>query len=268
MLLCYNAPHTPMQAKPQDEQQYQHVSDPKRRTYAAMVTAMDRGIGRVLDRLGERGERDNTLVVFLSDNGGPRDNASWNGLLSGGKGTLREGGIRVPMIWSWPNTIDSHQTCGQVLSSLDILPTFLAAAGATPLKMLPGPKYEDRSNQASRSHTVACEGKNALPLLAGNGAAAGRELYWRLQGQAAVLDGDYKLVRLGHRPAQLFKLADDPGEQHDRAVKQPEKYRQLYQKLGDWEASLATIPIWDSSPYWWGVSADLYDNQGVRPEPK
>ena len=145
MYLSYNAPHGPLQAKEDDLKVFDHIQDPKRRTYAAMMLALDRGIGRVLDCLEQCGERGNTLICFFSDNGGATGNASWNGELSGTKGTLREGGVRVPMIWSWPETIPGNQMHQGVISSLDLLPTFMAAAGEKPLPLGPPRSHEDRA---------------------------------------------------------------------------------------------------------------------------
>ncbi len=133
LFMSYNAPHGPLQATDEDLARFASITDPKRRIYAAMMLALDRGVGRILDQLEKVGERENTLVCFFSDNGGATNNASWNGPLSGVKGCLREGGIRIPMIWSWPGMIPPNTTHNGVVSSLDLLPTFLAAAKAEPL---------------------------------------------------------------------------------------------------------------------------------------
>lgn len=268
LYLSYNAPHTPLEATEKDLVDYAAISDPKRRTYAAMVSAMDRGVGRVLDHLTTSGQRENTLVVFLSDNGGATDNSSWNGHLSGAKGSLREGGIRVPMIWSWPATLPAGTTSDVVVSSLDILPTALAASGANPLPLQAPPTYCDSRNcRRMIERCGAYDGKDVVPSLTGGSTSSQRHLYWRLQGQAAVLRGDKKLIRLNHRSAQLFDTADDPGERNDLALSGEGARDTLARDLAEWEAALPTVPLWDSSPYWWGASAKIYDEYDPKPEP-
>ena len=272
LFLSYNAPHTPMQATDADLKVFAHIKDKKRRTYAAMVYAMDRGIGQVLAALERTGQSRDTFVVFLSDNGGATNNASWNGNLSGAKGTLLEGGVRVPMIWRWPDKIPAGNQSQTVVSSLDLLPTFLAAAGASPISLNPPASHEDARNR--KRMVKLCgqyDGVDVLPLIANEAQGDGgrnRPLFWRLQGQAAMLQGEQKLIRLGHRPAQLFRPAADPGEQTDLAAERPDELRQAFKLLGRWEAALPTVPLWDSSPYWFGDSAKIYDNWRPRPEPK
>jgi arylsulfatase B len=100
-----------------------------------MMFALDRSMGRIRSWLEENGEWENTIVVFFSDNGGATSNSSWNGPLSGAKGTLMEGGVRIPMIWTWPGKIRKAVYTKGPVSALDILPTFLAAAGAEPLAL-------------------------------------------------------------------------------------------------------------------------------------
>lgn len=269
MVLSYNAPHTPMEATDSDLAACRHVRDEKRRVYAAMIRALDRGIGRVLRHLERSGQRERTLVVFLSDNGGATNNASWNGPLSGSKGTLREGGVRVPMIWSWPETIPSGRVSYETVSSLDILPTFLAAADHSAAALGEAlPHLDPRNRRRIISTQGEYDGRNLLPRLRGDGESAPSTLFWRLQGQAALLKGDRKLIRLGHRPAQLFNVVDDPAEADDHAEVDQAVLLELFQELGEWEASLPTTPLWDSSPYWWGDSARLYDTLPPRPEPR
>ena len=266
LYLSYNAPHTPMQATEADLARFAHLKDERRRTYAAMMHALDRGIGRVLDELRRTGERDNTLVVFLSDNGGATNNGSWNGPLSGAKGSAREGGIRVPMIVSWPARLPSGAKHDGVVSSLDLLPTFLAAAGASVLPLAEPLSHEDKRNRARGAERYgAYDGVDLTPQLAGDRDASDRTLFYRLQGQAAVRRGPHKLVRLSHRPAQLFRPATDPGEREDLARQDAATLRALFRELGQWEATLPTVPLWDSSPFWSGDSADIYDNYNWRP---
>lgn len=269
LYLSYNAPHTPLEATDADLAACPDAPEGKRRTYAAMVHGMDRGIGRVLDHLEELGELDETLVVFFSDNGGATDNGSWNGPLSGAKGSLREGGVRVPMIWSWPGHLPRGTECDTPISALDVLPTILKAAGAKPLPLEPIPPYADARNR--RRMTDRCgayDGRDALPVLAGEASEPNtRQLYWRLQGQAAILLGEDKLIRLNHRPAQFFRPGVDHAEQKDLAVPEPDRAAALLRRLAEWEAMLPTVPLWDSSPYWWGVSAEIYDQWRPRAEP-
>jgi len=269
MFLSYNAPHGPLQATEDDLAAFSHIKDRKRRTYAAMMLALDRGVGRLLDRLDELGERDNTLICFFSDNGGATGNASWNGKLSGTKGTLREGGVRIPMIWSWPGTIPGAQTHQGVMSSLDLLPTFMAAAGGMPLPLGPPRSHEDKNN---RRKAVALygeyDGKNLLPQLRGEQAAPRRTLFWRLQGQVAVLDGPDKLISLSHRAPQVFRPSEDAGEQEDRFDTDRTRADELFQLMGKWQASLATVPLWGSSPYWSSQSAKQHDSYPPREEPE
>ena len=270
MFLSYNAPHGPLQATEQDLAQFAQIRDNKRRTYAAMMLALDRGVGRVLDYLDATGQRNNTLVCFFSDNGGATNNASWNGPLSGVKGCLREGGIRVPMIWSWPGHIPAASSYTNVVSSLDLLPTMLAAAQISALPLAAPRSHEDASN---RKRAVArygeYDGANLLPVLRGEAAPDGsRTLFWRLQGQAAILSGGDKLVRLSHRAPQLFAPGEDVAEQQDRFTQEPDRVAELFEQLGEWESLLPTMPLWGSSPYWNGQSAKGYDEYRARPEPE
>ncbi|TWU22707.1 sulfatase-like hydrolase/transferase [Bythopirellula polymerisocia] len=269
LYLSYNAPHTPMQATEEDLAACRHVKNPERRTYAAMMRALDRGIGRVIQSLQDTGQRENTLIVFLSDNGGATNNASWNGPLSGAKGSLREGGVRVPMILSWPGQFAPKQLGAEVVSSLDLLPTFLAAAGGAPLALADAPTYHDRHNEAREIKKYGeYDGINLLPMLRGQQEIQSRKLFWRLQGQAAIRSGDLKLIRLSHRPAQLFQMADDIGEQNDLAPDASDDLNGLFTELAEWEAMLPTVPIWDSSPRWCGDSAKIYDTWMPREEPR
>ncbi|MEO7314740.1 MAG: sulfatase-like hydrolase/transferase, partial [Ginsengibacter sp.] len=123
----FNAPHAPMEATVVDLELYKDIKDKKRRTYAAMIHRLDVNIGRIVSELEKQELRENTLIVFLSDNGGPVDvNASVNAPYRGQKGILLEGGIHVPFVMNWPGTISAGTVFHDPVSSLDIAPTFIA----------------------------------------------------------------------------------------------------------------------------------------------
>lgn len=263
MYLAYNAPHTPMQATDEDLAHYAHIKDPKRRTYCAMVHALDRGVGRIVAHLKETDQYDNTLIVFFSDNGGARNtNASWNGPLSGSKGNLREGGVRVPMFFTWPDRIPAGEgTYDGVLSALDLLPTMLASCGGAPIPLTDG----QGRNQGPRVY----DGIDVLPYLISGEATPERTMFWRLQGQTSVLvnSGD-KLIRVAHRPAQFFQLTTDLGEQNDLALTHSERVLELYRLIHDWERSMPVYPYFNTSPYWRGPTAQNYDEYVPTDEPR
>lgn len=268
LYLSYNAPHGPLQATEDDLAKFENIENPRRRTYAAMMWALDRGIGRVVERLREKNELENTLIVFFSDNGGATGNASWNGPLSGCKGCLREGGIRIPMIWSWPKRLPAGVTHTGVVSSLDLLPTFMEAASSKPLPLTKPKSHEDKRNRTRSVKAFgAYDGVSVMKQLNG-GTAPKRTLFWRLQGQAAVLSGEDKLIRLSHRPAQMFQPTNDIGEVTDTSNLKTERFGELFAELARWESLLPTVPLWDSSPYWNGESAKHYDTWVPKAEPK
>ena len=233
-----------------------------------MMYALDRGVGRLIKLLKDSGELEQTLICFFSDNGGATNNASWNGPLSGVKGCLREGGVRVPMIWSWPSQIPKNKTHAGVVSSLDLLPTFMAAADAKPLPLSSARSHEDKRNRRKAVRQFgAYDGVNLLGQLKGQSEPSRRTLFWRLQGQTALLDHDDKLVVLSHRPAQMFRLSDDIAESVDRFDTHRSRANELFKMLGEWESTLAAVPLWGSSPFWASQSAKHYDGWPVGPEP-
>ncbi|HNT88139.1 MAG TPA: sulfatase-like hydrolase/transferase, partial [Candidatus Hydrogenedentes bacterium] len=169
LYLSYNAVHGPLQAPDAYLERFKAIEDETRRTYAAMLSALDDGVGAVLAALREKGIEEDTLVFFLSDNGGPiAVNGSRNTPFSGAKGTLQEGGIRVPFFLRWPERLPAGRTCDLPVISLDILPTCLAAAGGA----LPS--------------DAPLDGVNLLPYLAGNEGAPHDYLFWRYHDGAAV----------------------------------------------------------------------------------
>lgn len=260
MFLSYNAPHTPMQATDEDLATLSNIRDEGRRTYAAMVFALDRGVGRIVQKLKEKEIYENTLIVFFSDNGGATNNHSWNGPFSGCKGNCREGGIRVPMIWQWPAQIPEGKESEAIVSSLDLLPSFLFAAKAEPV--------ETFDNNDNRVVLRTYDGVNILPIAKGEQQPIPRRLYWRLQGQAAILDGEDKLIRLSHKPAQFYQPSVDLAENQDLSESQNKRFLELYELLFKWEINLPTYPHFHTSPYWSGESAKDYESWIPKSEPE
>ncbi len=221
LYLAYNAPHTPLEAPQELLDRFAHIADRKRRAYAAMMTAMDAGIGLVLDRLRAHHLRQNTLVFFLSDNGGPTPhNGSSNRPLRGIKGQMWEGGIRVPFIVSWPAVLPQGVEYRKPVHSLDVSRTALAVAGvAVP--------------NGEKLHGV-----NLIPYLAGKTADPPHEaLFWRTGGGVAwaVRSGPYKLVQPDQQtPPALYDLEADIGETHDLADEMPERAKALRALYDRW----------------------------------
>ena len=244
---AFNAVHGPMEAADKYRDRFADIKDPKRRTYAAMLAALDDAIGRGLAKLKEAGIENDTLIVFLSDNGGPEAvNASNNGPFRGVKGTTFEGGIRVPFLVQWKGQLPAGKTFDHPVNCLDVLPTALAAAGVD----VPA--------------AWKLDGVNLLPHLRGEAAEPPHAaLYWRDGGQMAVRVGDWKLVKSSPGKGQdgdggeaaarrgkatvagatLFNLKDDGGEQTDLAAQHPEKVQELAAAWQKWNAELAD-PLW------------------------
>ncbi len=269
LMMSYNAPHTPMQATEADLARFDRIQNPRRRIYAAMVWALDRGVGRIVEHLKSTGHYENTMIVFFADNGGATNNGSWNGPYSGAKGSLREGGVRVPMIWSWPGHFPEKTLHRGVVSSLDVVPTFMAAAGQDPMPLKDPPSHEDAKNRRRGVKRYgAYDGIDLIPQLSGDKPPVHRTLFWRLQGQTSVRDGEDKLISLAHRPAQMFRPDTDAAEDKDLSQESATRFNELYSKLGEWEFSLPTVPLWGSSPIWSGDSAEIYDSWQPKPEPE
>lgn len=225
LYLSYNAPHTPMQASEKYLSRFTNISNLQRRTYAAMVSAVDDGVGRLLATLRKEGLENETLVFFLSDNGGPEQaNASNNGPLRGGKSDAWEGGLRVPFAAQWPGQLPKGMVYDKPVLSLDIFATIAALA------------------RAPTNSARPLDGVNLLPYLTGKSAGSPHEaVYLRKfdQGTFAIRRGDYKLVipRADTSP-QLFNLATDLGETKDLAATQPEILGELERLRVAWNAQL------------------------------
>ena len=192
-----------------------------------MVRSIDNSVARVIGALQDRGTLHNTLLIFISDNGGPtKKTSSKNGPLRGYKGEVFEGGFRVPFIAQWKGHIPAGKTYEQPVIALDLLPTFLAAAGT------------------QAPDDVQFDGVNLLPFLAGESDAAPHEyLYWRYGKQSAVRKGDWKLVQREQEGEQLYDLKSDIGEKQNLAMQQPEILNDLKQAYAKWNAELVE-PLW------------------------
>ena len=226
--LAFNAVHAPLEATDKYRARFASITDPKRRSFAAMLSALDDAVGVVLAKLRETGQEENTLVFFIADNGGPTPSTtSGNGPLRGYKAQTWEGGVRVPWFVQWKGRIPVGKVDDRPVIQLDILPTALAAAGVTPQ-----PDWK-------------IEGVNLLPFLTGEKSAAPHDaLYWRFGQQIAIRKGDWKLVKgaplaasgnvATTEGAQLYNLAKDIGEKTNLAEKEPEKLKELTAAWNEW----------------------------------
>lgn len=223
--LPFNAPHTPLQAPKEIIARYASIPDKNRRVFAAMVEAMDEAIGRVLAALDREGLRNDTIVLFFSDNGGPIAQGGRNTPLRGGKGSVWEGGTRVPAVLRWPGRIKAGQTSQQVISAMDVFPTLAAAAGVRPLNKLP------------------LDGVNLWPEISSGGRRTRENLLLVVEtGQSfqyALHHKEWKLVReipkQGGDPVNhLFRVDEDIEEKNDLAAKHPDVVKDLAARVEAW----------------------------------
>lgn len=224
LYLSYNAPHAPLQATEKYLSRFKGIADEKRRTYAAMVSAMDDGVGRVLAEIRAGGLEENTIVFFLSDNGGSNENASNNFPLRGHKSSVWEGGFRVPYAVKWPGKLPKGSTYDQPVSSLDIFATIAAASGMT----------------TDPSHPL--DGVDLVPSLTGKDSAAPHESIFlrKFQQQAfAIRHGSHKLV-IPNRDSKplLYDLTKDIGEKNDLSSTEPAILADLEKRRSEWNKQL------------------------------
>jgi arylsulfatase A-like enzyme len=231
LYLAFNAPHTPYQAPKDYVDRYPDIEDPTRRTYAGMITSLDDEIGRVLAALEEKGLRDNTLIIFHSDNGGTK-NAMFagqmadlsktkipcdNGPYRDGKGSLFEGGSRVAALANWPGHI-KPQTVAGVIHAVDIYPTLAALAGASTAKSKP------------------LDGVNVWDTIAKGNPSPRSEVIYNVEPfRGAVRQGDWKLIWRSLIPtsADLYNLAEDPYEENNLAAAHPDKVTAMKDRLNE-----------------------------------
>lgn len=225
LYLPFNAQHAPLQAPQKYLDRFKNIASEDRRTFAAMMSAMDDAVGKVLGAVRENGQEENTLIVFFSDNGGPTKQTTSNNLpLRGFKATTWEGGVRIPFCMQWKGKLPAGKMYEHPIIQLDLLPTALAAAGA------------------SVDPAWKLDGVNLLPYLSGEKSEKPHEtLYWRFGDQWAVRHGDYKLVvgRDGSGQPELYNLAADVSESKNLASEQPEKVKELQALFDKWNAEQA-----------------------------
>ena len=242
--LHFNAPHWPWEG-PTDElksarlKKLRDADGGNEAVFGAMVESMDRAVGEVLAALERTGRAENTIVVFTSDNGGERFSDTWP--LTGMKGELLEGGIRVPGIVRWPARIKGGQTLGQVMIGMDWMPTLLGAAS-----LQSDPKFLP-------------DGEDLMQVLAGTARPHPRKLFWRYKAfeQAAVRSGDWKYLRIGGHE-YLFNLAQDERERANRQEAEPDIFDRLRAEYDAWNAQMLPYPLASNSDSPKGRMADRY----------
>ncbi len=232
LYLPFNAQHAPLQAPKKYLDRFPKVTDEKRQLFSAMMSAMDDAIGRVLGKVREMGQEENTLIFFISDNGGPTDSTtSKNGPLRGFKMTTFEGGPRIPFLAQWKGKIPAGKVYDYPVMNLDVMPTIITASGG---KVDPSWKLD---------------GVDLMPYITGaNPARPHQTLYWRYGPQWAIRHGDMKLVvsKGGSGKPELYNLATDIGESRDLAAAQPAKAKELQAMWDKWSAEQAPASAPDS----------------------
>jgi len=235
LYLTFNAPHTPYQAPKEYLDRYASIVDPSRRAYAGSITAMDDQIGRVVAELEKKGVRDNTLIVFMSDNGGTRDKMFAgegdmskvnlpcdNGPYRGGKGLLYEGGTRVCALANWPGHIQPGNVSG-LMHAVDLYPTFAALAGASTARAKP------------------LDGMDVWGTISAGKPSPRTEMVYNIEPfRGAIRQGDWKLVWRTPLPqaVELYDLGKDPGEKNDVAAANPQKVAELQARVNALAATM------------------------------
>lgn len=225
LYLAYNAPHVPLEAKKEDLARFSHIKDKKRRTYAAMVWSVDEGVKRVVQSLKDTGQYENTLIVFMSDNGGKR---KWGGVnlpLKEGKGSAHEGGHRVPMMMHWPAGFKTAGKYSYVASALDLYPTFASLAGAKlpPSKVVDGVDLSKHIN----ARTDGRKGKSLFVMRHRLGAH-----------DVSIRRDEWKAVRTKATGKwQLFNIVQDISEKNDLSQKHEMLLRDMVADMAHWSWS-------------------------------
>lgn len=235
--LSYNAVHTPMEAKQEDLDKF---AGHPRRKLAAMTWSLDENAGRILDHLESRKLLEDTLIFFLSDNGGATENTARNDPLKGWKGNKYEGGHRVPFVVAWKGTVPGGRRYGGLSSALDVMATSIAAAGMAQTTGKP------------------LDGVNLVPFLKGEKSGPPhKQLFWRKDQAAAMRAGDHKLIRLEGSGYRLYDLGNDPGETIDLRESQPEQFESMKAALIDWDRE-QVAPWWVEDEDWSSVTYEIH----------
>jgi arylsulfatase A-like enzyme len=225
LYLPFNAQHAPLEAPQKYLDRFPDIKDPKRQLFAAMLSAQDDAIGRVMTKVRELGHEENTLVFYIADNGGPtQSTTSQNGGLRGFKMTTYEGGPRVPFISQWKGHWPAGKVYENPVMNLDVVPTMMAATGH---------KIADSEK---------LDGVDLAPFLSGQNSARPHEtMYWRFGPQWAIRHGDLKLVvsRGGSGKPELYDLAKDFSESNDLAGSLPDEVQKLQAMWDTWSAQQA-----------------------------
>ncbi|MFI3318521.1 MAG: sulfatase-like hydrolase/transferase [Rikenellaceae bacterium] len=227
LYVAYNAPHGPLQAPKEDIARYKHIEDQKRRVYSAMVDVMDLGIGKVVETLKRNGLYENTIIFFLSDNGGPQGqgysayNGSNNGVFRGGKGQYYEGGVHVPFMACWPAKIEAGTRIDYPVNSLDISRTAVELAGGDPIV----------GNEM--------DGVNLIPYVTGEAKGAPHEaIFWRgANGKKWAMLSKDNVKYVKSKPEdipQLYFLDKDPSEAEDKIAKNSKLVARLQAEWDEW----------------------------------
>jgi len=215
LFLSYNAVHSPLQGADAYMEKMKNIPDIHRRIFAAMLSNLDDSIGTILAKLREEKLEENTLIFFLSDNGGPtKELTSSNSPLKGFKGQFFEGGIRVPFLAQWKGTIPAGQTYKHPVMSLDIYASAAAQAGL---------KLTSEETDGVDLVPFLKEQKTDIPH---------KQLFWDFKTDGAFREGDWKIVKFKNRWS-LFNLAEDISEENNLSKKEPEKFKDLLSKWTD-----------------------------------
>lgn len=231
LVMSYTAPHAPMDATQKYLNRFPEINNNHRKTFAAMMAALDDGVGRILEAVKQNGLDEKTLIIFLSDNGGPTwQNASLNTPLAGFKGDVLEGGIRVPFIFRWKSHLKGGSTFSEPISSIDILPTIL--------------------NKNKIAFLNPVDGVNLIPYISGINKESPHEyLYFRFGPLLAIRDNKYKWMQVGNetRSTEFYNIIENISENINSPASDLTKKNQLATEFFKWNATMPQ-PLWGFFP--------------------
>lgn len=239
MYFSPNAVHTPMQAKKEDLERYK---DHPRQKLAAMTWSLDHNVGKIVAKLEKENLLDNTLIFFLSDNGGATTNQSCCLPLKGWKGNKFEGGHRIPFFMAWTGKVKGDKRFAGLTSSLDIMATAIQVAGV--------------KNTTGKP----LDGVNLMPFVESKIQKNPHEkLYWRKEGMAGMRYNDFKLIRVEGYGYRLYNVKDNIGETKDLRTAESETLESMKIDLKEWETGLVK-PLWSEGKYWNTVTYEIHQS--------